>query len=395
MHDHSGTLDEWLDQLKPFFQPIVEVSSGAITGYEALARFVEPGGKVKSAGYLFSDQSLSLQDKRVLDQNIREKAIQCVKYLPEKTRITLNISPQWIELSSPHDLPTLEMLSKHQVDPKRVVVELMESSGDLNRIYDAVASYRKAGVRIAIDDFGAGFSQLDRVIALEPDIIKLDMRLFQQAAQGGLAESVVESLVDLCTKVGAVIVCEGVETKEEFCFGLKCGAHYMQGFLFSEATAKFLPKYAFKEQLADLRMHFYNQQRAALGQGKQSHHHLKQVIKQIEEHHASLTSLDISYVMASLVEITNLIRFYVCDSIGEQQTANYSYLPDTKIWEKDYTYKGYNWSWRPYFYQLSSCDKMIVSDSYLDMQTAKACRTYSIQLNDAVVLMVDVESSSI
>jgi EAL domain-containing protein (putative c-di-GMP-specific phosphodiesterase class I) len=99
--------------------------------------------------------------------------------------------------------------------------------------------YRKEGLRVAVDDFGAGFSQLERVIAIQPDIIKLDMRLFQNAARGGVETDVVHLLTRLAKRTGCRIVCEGVETDEDFLFGLNCGAQYMQGYLFSPATANF------------------------------------------------------------------------------------------------------------------------------------------------------------
>ncbi|MGS8556575.1 EAL domain-containing protein, partial [Salmonella enterica subsp. enterica serovar Soahanina] len=73
-------------------------------------------------------------------------------------------------------LPSLQQVQAHGVDPRRIVFEITELGGDIQRLADVVARYREAGARIAIDDFGAGYSQLDRVLALQPDILKLDMR---------------------------------------------------------------------------------------------------------------------------------------------------------------------------------------------------------------------------
>jgi EAL domain-containing protein (putative c-di-GMP-specific phosphodiesterase class I) len=104
------------------------------------------------------------------------------------------------------------------------VFEITELGGASSRLPGVVASYRQAGARIAIDDFGAGYSQLDRVLALQPDILKLDMRLFQQAARGGPSSEVVKALAQMAEKTGCWIIAEGVETEAELDFALECGA---------------------------------------------------------------------------------------------------------------------------------------------------------------------------
>jgi EAL domain-containing protein (putative c-di-GMP-specific phosphodiesterase class I) len=104
-----------------------------------------------------------------------------------------------------------------------------------------VARYREAGARIAIDDFGAGYSQLDRVLALQPDILKLDMRLFQAAALGGPSSDVVKALAQMAEKTGCWIIAEGVETEAQLNFALECGSRYVQGFLFARAQEAFYP----------------------------------------------------------------------------------------------------------------------------------------------------------
>lgn len=387
----SEVLKEGLDQLKPFFQPIVEVSSGNITGYEALARFEQSDGTVVSAGHFFTDPDINIESKLLMDRCVREKAILKAAELPDQTRMTLNISPQWLSMAELDSLLTLEMLNRHGIDSGKIVIELIEVSGDIVRIEKAVKKYREAGLRVAIDDFGAGFSQLDRVIALEPDIIKLDMRLFQQGAQGGMAESVVESLVNLCTKSGAVIVCEGVETEEEFFFGLRCGARHMQGFLFSGATQNFIHKGAFKEQVAMLRQRFFERQKAKSVHEKAYYKNLMALMNAIKEHHLNLSDLNVDFVSQQLESDKAVIRFYASRANGEQFTANYSFLKERNLWSKDDKFTGFNWSWRPYLYQLFAGETMVMSQNYLDIETATPCKTFSMQLNENMILMVDVE----
>nr|GFD22769.1 hypothetical protein [Tanacetum cinerariifolium] len=77
--------------------------------------------------------------------------------------LSLNISPRWISRLRPgQPLPSLKQLQRHGIPPQRIVFEITELGGDSQRLSDVVARYREAGARIAIDDFGAGYSQLDR-----------------------------------------------------------------------------------------------------------------------------------------------------------------------------------------------------------------------------------------
>jgi len=148
------------------------------------------------------------------------------------------------------------MLDEFNVDRNRVIIEITESKGDLDKLVEIADLYRQHGLKIAIDDFGAGFSQLERVMAIQPDIIKLDMQLFQNAAKGGIASDVVHLISRLAKRTGCRIVCEGVETIDDFHFGLSCGAQYMQGYLFSPATAEFKEPLHYQKQISSLRKTF-------------------------------------------------------------------------------------------------------------------------------------------
>lgn len=232
-----------MDQEKnlfPYFQPIVGAASGTIIGYEALARQHDAEGRVISAGELFSSPDIAPDQLIAWDRRVRRLALEQFTQSNYNGYLTINISAAWIDRVTDFDsLPTLLMLDELNVDKSRVIIEITESKGELDKLVEIVSVYRKHGLKIAIDDFGAGFSQLERVMAIQPDIIKLDMQLFQSATRGGIASDVVHLLSRLAIRTGCRIVCEGVETADDFHFGLSCGAQYMQGYLFSPATAEF------------------------------------------------------------------------------------------------------------------------------------------------------------
>ncbi len=378
-------------QLFPYFQPIVGAANGAIVGYEALARQRDSNGNVKSAGELFIHPDIS--DKKLIewDRSVRRQALQQFSELPENTYLTINISAAWIDyIDDFNALPTLLMLDEFDIDTSRIVIEITETEGDLDKIVKAVAMYRKQGLKIAIDDFGAGFSQLERVIAIQPDIIKLDMQLFQNAARGGVETDVVHLLSRLAKRTGCRIVCEGVETNEDFLFGLSCGAQYMQGYLFSPATADFQDSKRYSSQIAALRDSFLTQELIKEEFKKQFIERIRKLMRHLQRAVAQ-TDFSMANLAIEPFENSGLLHFYLCDSKGNQISPNFNF--SNNAWVADTRQLGFNWSWRPYFYEVLGFEinnRVVISERYRDFSTDTLCKTFALRLDDSRVLLVDV-----
>ena len=376
--------------LFPYFQPIVGAANGAIVGYEALARRRDSQGNIKSAGELFCHPDISDHQLIECDRNVRRLALKKFKELPDDTYLTLNISAAWIDYVDDFNaLPTLQMLEEFTIDKSRIVIEITESQGDLDKLVEAVAMYRKQGLKIAIDDFGAGFSQLERVMAIQPDIIKLDMQLFQNAARGGTASDVVHLLSRLAKRTGCRIVCEGVETNEDFLFGLNCGAQYMQGYLFSPAMADFQDPKHYHSQIAQLREIFLDQaltkeeyKKLFVWRIRELIYYLKEVVK----NDFLLTDL-----ATDSFKNTGLLNFYICDDRGNQISPNFNF--SNGKWIADTTQLGFNWAWRPHFYEVVGFEinnRIVTSERYRDFSTDMLCKTFALRLDETRVLLVDV-----
>ncbi len=376
--------------LFPYFQPIVGAANGAIVGYEALARQRDSQGNIKSAGELFCHPDISDHTLIELDRHVRRLALQKFKELPGDTYLTINISAAWIDYVDDFNaLPTLAMLEEFAIDKSRIVIEITESQGDLEKLVEAVAMYRKQGLKIAIDDFGAGFSQLERVMAIQPDIIKLDMQLFQNAARGGTASDVVHLLSRLAKRTGCRIVCEGVETNEDFLFGLSCGAQYMQGYLFSPAMADFQDPKRYHPQIAELRDIFLDQalmkeeyKKLFVWRIRELIYYLKEVVK----NDFLLTDL-----ATDSFKNSGLLHFYICDDRGNQISPNFNF--SNGEWIADTKQLGFNWAWRPHFYEVVGFEinnRIVTSERYRDFSTDMLCKTFALRLDETRVLLVDV-----
>jgi EAL domain-containing protein (putative c-di-GMP-specific phosphodiesterase class I) len=324
---------------------------------------------------------------------LRYQALEKFSQFAGKSYLAINISPSWIDsIDDPNKLPTLEMLNDFKLDKSRIIIELTETKGDLQKLTEIAKVYRSHGLKVAIDDFGSGYSQLDRVIAIRPDIIKLDMRLFKQASKkGGIASDVVHLLTRLAKRTGCQIVCEGVETDNEFFFALNCGTHMMQGFLFSPATADFQPVATYQRHVQSLRKKFL--QRAVSNEQKNNIAlaNIKKLVKQLQQ--ALQTDFNLNELAALPFEENGILGFYICNNEGEQISSSFVFSQGK--WFENPKERGFNWSWRPYFYQLlaleqtHACDEPIASDTYRDFDTDKLCKTLSIRLDEKRILLVD------
>lgn len=380
-------------KLFPYFQPIVGAASGTIIGYEALARQHDAAGRVISAGELFSSPDIPADQLIAWDRMVRRQALERFSQSNYNGYLTINISAAWIDkVSDLNALPTIMMLNEFNIDRSRVIIEITESKGDLDKLVEIAAVYRGHGLKIAIDDFGAGFSQLERVMAIQPDIIKLDMQLFQNATRGGIASDIVHLLSRLAKRTGCRIVCEGVETDEDFHFGLSCGAQYMQGYLFSPAMAEFKEPKHYQQQISSLRKTFLKKTLVKEEHKIQFISNIKGLIDLLKI--ALESDFNLNKLSAHPFEQSGVLRFYLCNNDGDQVSSNFNFA-DGK-WFEDTTQLGFNWAWRPYFYQLLALEsakdsyRIVTSERYRDFNTDMLCKTLSLRLDEERILLIDI-----
>lgn len=380
-------------KLLPYFQPIVCVANGKIIGYEMLARQVNPQNEIISAGPLFSSPEINTQQRLEMDRQVRWQALQKFAELDKNTYLAINISAAWIDdLKHLNALPTLKMLDELNIDRQRIIVEITEDHANLNKLKEIVKRYRKQGLRVALDDFGAGSSQLQRVMAIKPDIIKIDMRLFKQATKGGIAGEIVHLMTRLGKRTGCQIICEGVESDEEFLFGLSCGAQFMQGHLFSPAQPEFKPTDLYEQHITSLRNKFLKNTLTKLQHKISSINTTKDLIYRLAQ--ALQADFNLNELASWNFTQSGVIRFYLCDNQGYQLSADFNFVDDK--WYTDPRKIGFNWSWRPYFFQLLAQEangdhnRIVTSERYRDFGSDLQCKTLSLRLDADRILLVDI-----
>ncbi|OLN22605.1 hypothetical protein BTO30_08725 [Domibacillus antri] len=379
-----------LQQVIPYFQPIVSADEQEIWGYEVLGRLNSPSG-VKSLGPFFNDPEEDAELQRRVDQHIRQSALQRFAKVENKnTHLFININPDWLQMDWQDG--DKDWISKHGVDPKQVVLEVTEFLFLIKEkeLIEMLDYYRKLGCKIAIDDVGKGFSNLDRIASFHPDILKVDILLLKNSTHSKSFMDVLQSLSVLARKMGASLLFEGIETQSELQNAWKSGGRFYQGYLFGRPNSSFQELYASaKKEIVHMIDQLIEAELTAWKNQFELEHSLNQTLKRIQS--------SISTMSDPMVYLSDLAaymkdfcyRVYVCDDKGYQKTDNF--ILSKGKWRQQPEYKGKNWSWRPYFVYNIARMKMerrgMLSEPYPDLETNLLIRTFSYPIDRGYLFM--------
>ena len=207
--------------LQMVYQPAIRLDTARIEFVEALARF-------RSEPYETPDQWMTAAAEVGLGGELELLAVRCglegLRSLPPGVAVSINVSPSAI-LSS--DL--LGQLAS--APPERVIVELTEHHpvDCYSAVMDALAPLRERGLRIAVDDAGAGFASFRHILQIRPDIIKLDMSLSRGIDTDPAKKALTSALIRFARQIGSKLVAEGVETTQELAILRDLGVDIVQG----------------------------------------------------------------------------------------------------------------------------------------------------------------------
>lgn len=203
-------------------QPIVDVHTGRAVGAEALSRFDE----APAAPDLWFADADRVGLRTALELSTARDALAHLAHPRGPGFVSVNLSPDTV--TSPGLADVLG-----GVDPARVVVEITEHAAvtDYAALRGALAGLRAAGLRLAVDDAGAGFSSLRHIVQLQPDLIKMDMTLVRGIDEDPVVQALTTALVSFAGSTGAALVAEGVETQGEYDVVTGLGVGLVQGYL--------------------------------------------------------------------------------------------------------------------------------------------------------------------
>ncbi len=212
-------------------QPVVNIHTGGVYGYEALLRGVMAMG-FADINSLFA-KAWILGFSADLDAFLRELAVSHFLQLPNagRYRLFFNLDPRLLETERPDK--TLELLRRYDLHPELICFELSECA-DLTSSPDVaktIAAYRRAGFQFAIDDFGSGYAGLRLLYEHPPELLKIDRFFISGMADDHRKRLFVSNTVQLAHVMGIHVIAEGVETEPELLACREAGCDLVQGYL--------------------------------------------------------------------------------------------------------------------------------------------------------------------
>ncbi|MBW7472712.1 EAL domain-containing protein [Marinobacter sp. M216] len=223
------------------FQPIVDVINKSVFAHEALVRGLDGEG----ASHILS--KVNETNQYSFDQVCRVKAVKLASRLNMDTMLSINFMPNAVYQAEYCIRTTLAAAKTYDFDTRKIIFELTENEKltSVEHLASIIEAYQEMGFSTAIDDFGAGYSRYDIMMASPPDLLKLDMGLVRNIHNEPNKQAVVNGIISMMKQLGGRIVAEGVETREEYFWLRSQGIHLYQGFLFAKPGFECLPEPVF------------------------------------------------------------------------------------------------------------------------------------------------------
>jgi EAL domain-containing protein (putative c-di-GMP-specific phosphodiesterase class I) len=377
-------------RLDSAFQPIYSLPHRRIVGHEGLLRATKLEGKNISPIQVFNGDGRYISDAQCvfLDRLCRTIHLHNYQLAPTNNHwLFLNVSAQVINRRRDHGPFFAELMASYGISPKQVVVEIVEGViPDAELLDEAVKFYRDLGCLIAIDDFGAEASDIERIWRVSPDIVKLDRKMIAAAEFNDKARRILRATVALIHESGSLALIEGVENREQAIIALDSNADLVQGFYFAMPTPTPL-------QHGD----------GGIGElaDKKPSVSMDELLPYMAEFKFALQHLAENRPMksacASLIDMEKIDRCYVIDAHGKQLGASMvakrlaALIPFLPLADAD----GADWSRKPYHYRaMFQPGELQISRPNLSVASSQLCVTLSatFQLDGKLsVLCCDVE----
>jgi len=366
--------------LSTVWQPIISFPHQQVVGVEALMRGKTAQGKMLDTETLFHTETIC-SNRLALEQLSRLLHLHNFLSLkPFPGWLFLNFSPAIMSLCG--DAATfIQMLAKLDIAPSQVVVEVVETcSEDAQALNACIEQLRQAGCLIALDDFGAGHSNLDRVWSLQPDLVKLDQTLVQRSVSCTRSQKVLPRLVELLHQCGAMVVAEGVETVEQALVLWDSGVDMVQGNLFSAPSFELPEQDSISSLLSSLSIQSKRNWQRDTSRRRRVFDHFSHFLRQASMSLGRAGRLEVA--CRQLLKQAGVRRCFVLDELGCQlewiETASASQR-SSMLFSPVESRSHADWGRSNYFRRaIEHPERVHLSQPYLSIADADLCVTMSI-----------------
>jgi EAL domain-containing protein (putative c-di-GMP-specific phosphodiesterase class I) len=225
------------DAIEPCFQPVVDLRTSRLTGFEVLTRWRHPTlGLVLPKNFIQVAEELGVIG--ILSRQILRKAFRCAALLPDRLSLAVNVSPIQLRFRS---LPTQirEATEEAGLPLERLIIEVTESAilDNEDMALSIAHELKGMGCGLAIDDFGTGYASLRHLVSLPFDQIKVDRSFIQEMTTRTESRKIVAAVVGLGRSLGLLTLAEGVESREQETILVQIGCSLAQGWLYGHPLA--------------------------------------------------------------------------------------------------------------------------------------------------------------
>lgn len=225
------------EEFEIYYQPLIDIHSGAVSSVEALLRWHHPKkgllGPEDFIDYALESGLICLMG----DWVIQRACEQLARWRDGGIRLAMSINVSARQFQQDSLIARVaRCLQQFNLDPQLLIIEITEQifMEEVEAVLQRVQALRNLGVKISLDDFGTGYSSLNYIVRFSPDYLKIDRSFVARIGEQAQHNDMVEAIVGLGRIVPLGIVAEGVETQEQFDFLKTCGCNFAQGFYFSK-----------------------------------------------------------------------------------------------------------------------------------------------------------------
>ena len=385
------------ENIKTMFQPIVSVRRKEISGVEALSRGVNDDALIPPDLLFSSAEEFELTEK--IDNICKKKAIQNFSSTFSNSKLLfLNIDVSGLDkgaLGISNTTLGISSLIRYVKDTgikhENIVIEILESKiNNMEKLLEIILILRNKGFLIAIDDFGSGYSNFDRLSLIKPDIVKIDRSLVKDIDKNSYKQEIFKSITGLARKIGSIIVAEGIETKEEAFKCIELRADLLQGFYFAKPDEKISDK--IQLLLNKTSAEFKNYLEYKLSFKKSITDIFLSTVFTIKDLLLFATDTD-----KELFKILTLYPFieaiYLLDFSGKQ-ISDTVLSPNVKPKYKSKLFspakKNDDHSLKQYYYKIKTGEtEFHITEPYISSATGNCCITISAFLNSKYIICID------
>jgi len=379
-------------QINSGFQPIFSLAHRRAVGFEALLRPVAADGTPLSPLAVFS-MAQGEAENVFLDRLCR--IVHTRNFLAQADEVNwlfLNINPLVTVYGRRHGAFFADVLERYRIPPHRIVIEILEGQiQDEGQLADAVMYFKELGCLVAIDDFGAGHSNFDRIWRIQPHIVKLDRSIITQAANNRSVRRVIPNLVNLIHEAGSLCLMEGVETEDEALIAIDSDIDFVQGYYFAKPAKILPPDNISRSSISDLCT------KSTLANKDESGFYKNKLQTYLTAFHSFLnqfkSGLESAAACQSFLGLPGAERCYLLDKDGKQLGINFVSFSTPSFSDPRFNPLSDSsdaiWARRHYFRRaINQPGEIQTSRPYLSITGGNMCVTLSVAVYRGTELIV-------